>query len=114
PMTDTTKTPKAPSRLCRARVWLPRAARSQACSQRAVKDGFCHIHHPDAVAKRRERQHARYEAQAAAQREQLERRQWEARAAQACQGMADPVAGVRLLREQRDRLRHALQTLLMT
>ena len=36
--------------------------RSRPCSRSAVKDGFCGIHHPDAVTKRNEKSQAIFEA----------------------------------------------------
>jgi len=45
---------------CRESVW--RGYHTTRCHFNATKDGYCGIHHPDAVAARKEKSHERYKA----------------------------------------------------
>ncbi len=44
---------------CKQVLW--KGFHTYQCSQKATRDGFCGIHHPDAVAKRDAKQKARWE-----------------------------------------------------
>ena len=48
---------------CKERVWGSGAFGSRGCYRKAVKNGFCKQHHPDAVAKRRDERMARWKAE---------------------------------------------------
>ena len=48
---------------CKERVWSAGAIGSHRCYRKAVKDGYCKQHHPDAVAKRRDESMARWKAE---------------------------------------------------
>lgn len=46
---------------CKERIYPERAWKSVQCSRKAVKDGYCRQHHPDAVKARLEKSNARWE-----------------------------------------------------
>ena len=48
---------------CTGSVWVDSRMGHAPCSNRATRDGFCGIHHPDAVAKRRAKSDQHYAAQ---------------------------------------------------
>ena len=48
---------------CAGSVWVDSRMGRAACSARATRDGFCGIHHPDAVAKRKAKSDQHYAAQ---------------------------------------------------
>lgn len=48
---------------CKERVWGGDAFQSHRCYRKAVKDGYCKQHHPDAWAKRRDESMARWRAE---------------------------------------------------
>ena len=54
------------------------------CSKKAKRDGFCGIHHPDAVKRRREKSDARYAAETKASDEKWERRAFNDKAGNRC------------------------------
>lgn len=80
----------APKEKCRERVWPkgPGAFARVPCGLQAARDGYCRVHHPDAVAARKAARGARDEArwaraEAAAEAGRRERRLREAEAAAA-------------------------------
>ena len=46
---------------CKKPIWDYTRFHSRQCMRKAVKDGYCKQHHPDAVAKRREESDRKYE-----------------------------------------------------
>jgi hypothetical protein len=46
---------------CKAKVWDTR--HSYPCARDAKRDGYCTIHHPETIAKRRAKSQSRWEAQ---------------------------------------------------
>jgi len=59
---------------CKGRVYVDSRMGYAPCSKSPTRDGFCSIHHPDAVAKRKARSDAEY-----AERARAERAKWAAR-----------------------------------
>lgn len=50
---------------CKKTVWTgnrPQGLTSHQCTRKAVKDGYCKIHHPDEVKKREDKRGKRLEA----------------------------------------------------
>lgn len=46
------------SNQCKAKVWTgprPQGLMSHRCRRKAIKDGYCKIHHPDEVKRRQEK-----------------------------------------------------------
>ena len=51
------------SERCKEHVWTNGGFHGHQCSRKAVKDGYCKIHHPDSVKARREKSAQRYKEQ---------------------------------------------------
>lgn len=47
---------------CNANVLHPGTFRARRCHRKAVRDGFCSIHHPDAIERLGEKRNARWKA----------------------------------------------------
>ena len=58
---------------CKANISRDSWGHTRKCEVPAQKDGFCHIHHPDAVRLRQKRQHERWDAIAKEEARQRER-----------------------------------------
>lgn len=54
------------------------------CSNKSTRDGFCGLHHPDAIKRRKEKSEARYAAQSKALDERWVRKAFDARAGGRC------------------------------
>ena len=69
------------SKRCKERgIWDKYSWSSRQCTKNATRDGYCGIHHPDAVKRRRDKQNATY----AAKQKMWDLKEFDSRAGNRC------------------------------
>ena len=69
---------------CKKMVWHRAAYSPVKCTHNAKRDGYCGIHHPDAVKRRGEKAEARYKAKGEAREAIWKRQDFNRRAGARC------------------------------